>query len=54
MLKQILCAKILSNFSMPSPCTFLGAHKGLDAYQCFGRHDFLKHFGFNVSPPRAL
>jgi hypothetical protein len=49
--QHLLCAK--RQFVL-SPDAFLRVQGTLDAYQCFARLASLRHFGFNVSPPRTF
>lgn len=50
--KHRLCAPRKSAVILSSPASFLKVRINLDVIMCGGRHASLKHFGFNVSPPR--
>ena len=50
--KHRLCAPRNSAVVSTFPESFLKAREKLDANMCGGRSASLKHFGFNVSPPR--
>ncbi len=50
--EQRLCAPRKSAVVSTSPASFLKARTELDAHMSGGSPASLKHFGFNVSPPR--